>query len=119
MATRTTSSWAPPSPSKTSCSLYAWCRDRGQAEQFVQDTFERLLRIWSRLDSNRNRVGYARRTLVNLMISDHHLDAMGYTATEAARAVYDVMVMPPAPADFPAWLDQIRAAVTEPAEPAT
>jgi hypothetical protein len=39
---------------------------------------------------------------------------MGFTPTEAAQSVYDGMAMPPAPGEFPAWLDQIRAAVDEP-----
>jgi hypothetical protein len=36
------------------------------------------------------------------------------TPTEAAHSVYDGMAMPPAPADFPAWLDDIRATLDEP-----
>jgi RNA polymerase sigma factor (sigma-70 family) len=77
----------------------------------VQDTFERLLRSWPRLDSDRNRVGYARRTLVNLVISDHlpprtrrevSVDpAEGFDFSE----VYPVL----AERDTPGELDLLRA----------
>jgi hypothetical protein len=45
---------------------------------------------------------------VALVLKDReHLAAMGYTPTEAARAVADGMYFPPA--DFTGWLDGIRA----------
>ena len=44
---------------------------------------------------------------VALVLKDReHLDAMGYTPTEAARMVADGMFFPPA--DFTGWLDGIR-----------
>jgi hypothetical protein len=44
---------------------------------------------------------------VALVLKDReHLAAMGYTPTEAARAVADGMYFPPA--DFTGWLDGIR-----------
>ena len=45
---------------------------------------------------------------VALVLKDReHLEAMGYTPTEAARAVADGMYFPPA--DVTGWLDGIRA----------
>jgi RNA polymerase sigma factor (sigma-70 family) len=97
---------------------YAWCRDRGRAEQFVQDTFERLLRSWSRLDADRNRVGYARRTLVNLMISDHRSPRTQREVPVDPADGFDFSHVYPvlAERDTAGELDLLRAVAALPAE---
>jgi hypothetical protein len=50
---------------------------------------------------------------VALVLRDKaHLDAMDYTAPQVVQAVYDGMACPPAPTEFPDWLDEIRGACT-------
>jgi hypothetical protein len=47
---------------------------------------------------------------VALVLRDReHLDAMGYTQQQAVQRVYGGMLNPPA--DFNAWLNEIRASV--------
>lgn len=54
------------------------------------------------------------RLAVALVLHDREtLKAMGYTPKEAAQRVYGGMIAPPAPADFPTWIDSIRAEIRE------
>lgn len=51
---------------------------------------------------------------VALVLKDRaHLDAMGYTVQEAYQRVYGGMISPPAPEEFGAWFESIRAKLNE------
>jgi RNA polymerase sigma factor (sigma-70 family) len=49
---------------------YALCGNRQDAEQYVQDTFVKLLEHWHRVDAQRNRRAYTMTILKNLIRND-------------------------------------------------